>query len=163
MKCIIFSDSHGCSSNMMSVLFMHRDAEVVFFLGDGLSDADSLASFDKERMWIAVRGNCDFGRCFLGREASKIEEITLCGKKIVATHGDMYGVKLGVEGIKNLALSRKADIILFGHTHIPHEEYVNEGEPIYLFNPGSISSPSYSFGILTLTEDTILFSHGSVS
>ena len=162
MKCIIFSDSHGHRSNIMKALSMHRDAEVVLFLGDGLSDADSLASFDNERMWIVVRGNCDFGRCFLGREVRKLEEITLCGKKTVATHGDLYGVKYGLEGIKNLALSRKADIVLFGHTHIPHEEYVNEDEPVYLFNPGSISSPSYSFGILTITEDTVLFSHGSV-
>lgn len=161
MKCIVFSDSHGSLSYMMKALDMHRDAEVIFFLGDGLSDADSLAESDKSRMWIAVQGNCDFRSSFLGRDVNKTEEIILEGKKIVVTHGDMYGVKYGTDGIKNLALSRKADIVLFGHTHTPYEEYANEERPIYFFNPGSISSPSYSFGILTVTDGAVLFSHGS--
>ena len=160
MKCLIFSDSHGCESGITRVLSMHRDADVVFFLGDGLSDADSVASFDRTRMWISVKGNCDFRSNFLGREVYKTEEITLEGKKIVLTHGDLYGVKFGCEGIKNLALSRKADIVLFGHTHTPYEEYANDVKPIYLFNPGSISSPSFSFGILMITESGVLFSHG---
>lgn len=162
MKCLVISDSHGNESNILKALSMHRDAEVVFFLGDGLSDADSVASLDKSKMWIAVQGNCDFRQYFLGREVKKTEEITLEGRRIVLTHGDLYGVKYGNDGIKNLALSRKADIVLFGHTHTPYEEYANEVKPIYLFNPGSISSPSYSFGILTVTEAVIMFSHGKV-
>ncbi len=162
MKCLIFSDSHGCESGITKALSMHRDAEVVFFLGDGLSDADAVASFDKSRMWVAVKGNCDFRPYFLEREVGKTDVISLEGRKIVFTHGDLYGVKYGCDGIKNLALSRKADIVLFGHTHMPYEEYADEVKPIYLFNPGSISLPSHSFGIMTLTESFVLFSHGRV-
>lgn len=160
MRCLIFSDSHGSPFYMSKALELHRDAEVVFFLGDGLSDADALASFDKSRTWIAVRGNCDFSSLFCGREVMKTEEIILEGHRIVATHGDMYGVKAGLENIKSLANSRKADIMLFGHTHMPHEEYVVGERPFYLFNPGSISRPTYSFGILTIAEKSVLFSHG---
>ena len=156
MKCLIFSDSHGSISFMSRALSKHPDAEVVFFLGDGLSDADSLASLDDKRMWIAVRGNCDFMKYFCGREAVKCEEIILEGKRIIATHGDLYQVKFGLENIKSLAFCRKADIVLFGHTHVPHEEYVSCDSPFYLFNPGSASQ---SYGILTLTENSVLFSH----
>ena len=160
MKCLIFSDSHGSVFYMQKALAMHRDAEVVFFLGDGIYDFDAVASSDRvPRTWIAVRGNCDFHRYFLGRDTQEIEEITFMGKKIVLTHGDLFGVKGTLSHLELLAKERGADVVLFGHTHIPHESYVSEGG-FYLFNPGSISSPSYSYGILTL-GDSILFSHGS--
>lgn len=158
MKCLVFSDSHGSTVYMQKAIGLHPDADIIFFLGDGISDAALLAEYDRSHTWICVRGNCDFSSFFLGQSLSKTEEITVEGKKIVATHGDMYSVKYGYENIKSLAKSRKADIVLFGHTHIPHEEYTDEG--VYLFNPGSISSPSFSFGILTVKEGSVLFSHG---
>ncbi len=95
-----------------------------------------------------------------GAQIKKTEEITLLGKKIFLTHGDLYGVKYGTERLGYAAEERGADIVLFGHTHIPHEEYISAQKPYYLFNPGSISSPSYSYGIITLTESTVLLSHG---
>ena len=159
MKCLIFSDSHGSVSYIVKALMVHPDAEVVFFLGDGIGEVSEIARGDKRRMWIGVRGNCDFSSIFLDREALKTEEIILLGRKILATHGDMYSVKYGYENLKSLALSREADIVLFGHTHMPYLEYVSGERPFYLFNPGSVSQPSYSYGILTLTEKDILFSH----
>ena len=159
MKCLIFSDSHGSFLGMRRALDKHPDAEVVFFLGDGLSDADFLARYDKERMWRAVRGKCDFRSLFCDREAQKTEEIFLEGKRILATHGDLYQVKYGLENIKSLAKLRKADIVLFGHTHLPYEEYADGENPFYLFNPGTSSQ---SYGILTLNEKTVLFSHGKL-
>lgn len=161
MKCLVFSDSHGCVGYMREALRMHPDAEVVFFLGDGVSDINHIAAYDIERMWICVRGNCDFTKIFRESELNKTEEITLLGKKILLTHGDLYNVKFGLDRLKYLAIERNADIVLFGHTHIPSEEYVSSEKPFYLFNPGSISSPSYSFGIITLDESGVLFSHGS--
>lgn len=159
MKCLIFSDSHGDPYNMKRAINRNPDAEVVFFLGDGIADAESLALEDSCRMWIAVSGNCDFSTVFLNRTLNKTEQITLEGKKIMLTHGDVYGVKGGLEGITSAARSRGADIVLFGHTHIPCESYV---DGLYLFNPGSISRPVYSFGVLMLTESGVLLSHGSI-
>ena len=146
---------------MQRALKLHPDAQVVFFLGDGIYDADALRAMDTNpRMWLAVRGNCDFHRLFDGREAKRIEEITLESRKIVLTHGDLYGVKGTLVHLEKMAKERGADIVLYGHTHTPNEVYINEDKPLYLFNPGSISSPSYSYGILTLGE-SVLFSHGS--
>ena len=145
---------------MNRALSLHPDAEVVFFLGDGLYDADALRAMDsRPRMWIAVKGNCDFHRLFDGREARRIEEITLEKRKILLTHGDAFGVKGSLSSLESFARERGADIVLFGHTHIPCERYVNEDRPMYFFNPGSISSGEYSYGILTLGE-CVLFSHG---
>ncbi len=141
MKCLCFSDSHGDKNSMYAAILRHPDAEVVFFLGDGLSDAESLAMGDEKRMWIAVRGNCDFYSEFSGNTAKRVEEITLNGKKIVLTHGDLYGVKSSLAELKALARERSADIVLFGHTHIPCEEYVSvDDRAVWLFNPGSVGT-----------------------
>ena len=39
-------------------------------------------------------------------------------KQIFLTHGHYYGVSMGTEMIKEEGESRKADIVVFGHTHI---------------------------------------------
>ncbi len=162
MKCLVFSDSHGNTFYMQKALRKHPDAEVIFFLGDGISDAEAVAELDSFRMWVAVRGNCDFSGIFKNSQIKKTEEIELLGKKIFLTHGDLYNVKYGTDRLEYAAEERGADIVLFGHTHIPEERYVSVGHPFYLFNPGSISSPSYSYGIITLTENSILLSHGKL-
>ncbi len=160
MKCLVFSDSHGNTYNMEKAIKKNPDTDYVFFLGDGISDAEVLAEYDRRHAWVCVRGNCDFKGYFLGREVSKTEEITVEDKKVVLTHGDLYSVKYGLDNIKSLAKSRKADIVLFGHTHVRREEYVGEPMPVYLFNPGSISVGE--FGILTVDVGTVLFSFGRV-
>ena len=166
MKCLCFSDSHGFCSFFKKALDLHPDAEVVFFLGDGLADAESLAEKYTDKAWLMVRGNCDYSSVSLGRAVEKTEAITLMGKRIVYTHGDLYGVKYGEEGLIRLAESRGADIVLFGHTHTPFEKYVpREKGGVYLFNPGSIQAPAYdrggSYGVIDITESGVCFSHGS--
>jgi len=166
MKCLCFSDSHGDSRNMREALSRHPDAEVVFFLGDGLSDIEPIVSADRSRAWIYVRGNCDFFHTTLPGRIKKTEKVTLMGYKIVLTHGDVCGVKYGDDGILRLAEAEDADIALFGHTHLPRENFVRaeSGRGIYLFNPGSIGRDypaPRSYGVITLTESGVLFSHGS--
>ncbi len=155
MKCLVFSDSHGSSYAMKSALSAHRDAEAVFFLGDGLSDAELISEFDRARTWFYVRGNCDFKTAVFGETVEKTGEVTLLGKKIVYTHGDLYAVKYGSEGLVSLARERGADIVLFGHTHSACEHYENG---VWYLNPGAASGYSPSYGILTLTENGVLFS-----
>ena len=165
MKCLCFSDSHGDSRNIFKALSKHPDAEVVFFLGDGLSDIEVFLQNDKARAWIFVRGNCDFCSTVCGIPAKKLESVTLMGKRIVLTHGDLYGVKYGVDGALGLANSTNADIVLFGHTHEPYLKYfpdLNSG--VYLFNPGSVGK-SYnapaSYGVIELRDGGVLFSNVS--
>lgn len=165
MKCLVFSDSHGATYGIRSALNMHPDAEVIFFLGDGLSDIDVFIS-DRSRMWIAVRGNCDHTALLGDTMVKKTDSITLLGHRIFLTHGDLYGVKYGLDGIKKLAVDHNADLVLFGHTHQPHESYnPTEDGGYYLFNPGSIGGgfgARGSYGMINLTEQRILLSHGFV-
>ena len=157
MKFLVFSDSHGTDFYIKKALADHKDAVGCFFLGDGLADVEKFA---ERGLWYLVRGNCDYSGFLCGSMIPKTAELTVMGKRIVYTHGDLYGVKSGTGGILSLAASRSADLVLYGHTHTPREEY---RDGVYLFNPGSISSvygntPSY--GIITLRENGILLSHG---
>lgn len=149
MKYLIFSDSHGSYENMKDALFMHRDADGVFFLGDGLREADLLHTEYPDKIFISVRGNCDFYPYFNGFEAQKTETLNLSGFRITATHGDIFGVKYALGGLFKLAQDTCSDIILFGHTHSPLCESASlKGKNVTFFNPGSIAGGS--FGLLIL-------------
>ncbi len=162
LKCLIFSDSHGAALHRMRrVIEAHPDAEVVFFLGDGLAEAEALSSAYPNRMFYLVRGNCDFS------PLSSVEEtdaVTLEGVRIVFTHGHRYDAKFSYRGLCALASARGAGVCLFGHTHSPTEEYHGEGDaPFTLFNPGSIGRPPLgkpTYGFLTLSDGRYLLSHG---
>ncbi len=188
MKYLVFSDSHGDASYMRRAILKNKDAEAVFFLGDGLADI----AYSIEKICLApifkVKGNCDVGVSSYYPEVKKTDEIILEGKKIVFTHGVLYNVKSTSQDLTALAITRGADIVLFGHTHTPREIYVPTDseeyrlacqsltergllpenftkKPFYLFNPGCVCYRDGvpNFGIITLTEGgEPLFSHGTL-
>ena len=126
---------------------------------------------------VAVKGNCDFGGVYNGAALKKTEIIELMGKRILLTHGDLCSVKSGFGEIEKAAEDLDIDIVLFGHTHTRTERYVDVAEKYsaseeyrdrlgnmknyYLFNPGAASGWDGSYGILTLTENAVLFSFGN--
>ena len=95
-----------------------------------------------------MRGNCDWGSTL-----PTIGEITLEGKKIFYTHGHAYNVKYSLYQIVCAARERKADILLFGHTHQPLTDYE---DGLYLMNPGSLHGTEGSYGIVDLTPAGIV-------
>lgn len=159
MEFLIFSDSHGKRKNIAAAMARQiRKPDAVLYLGDGLSDiGDRL----EEIPVIRVRGNCDWR--FPGEPVGEREVLSFEGHRLLLTHGHLYGAKSGVGGLLQAAKETGADLVLFGHTHrqelltIPEEE---TGKTIYLFNPGSIGNGE--FGTLRLTENTVLFAHGSL-
>lgn len=165
MKILVFSDSHGDSWGMLRAIRVHHDADFIIFLGDGLSDLDEIISSPAVPKIYAVYGNCDTSH-FLGTErVPSIYDLSLLGKKIVFTHGNLYDVKYSTEKLVELALHTSANLVLFGHTHLADESYRPVGERgVYFFNPGSISRRygTGSYGIITLTERGILLSHGKI-
>lgn len=167
MKILVFSDSHGNASRMSRAISMHPDAEMIFFLGDGLREAIPAAREHSEAAFLAVRGNCDRFVSFFSKCDTRTEEIvSILGHRILLTHGHAYGVKGGLGALIASAERQEADLVLFGHTHLRHEEYLAEREkPLRLFNPGSISLPwegKPSYGIVTLRDDQVLLSHGEI-
>jgi len=159
MEILIVSDSHGRKDNIRKVLLSHPDTKYLFFLGDGLGDVGSVIAEFPRVIAVAVRGNCDW--------LSDVPEeryFTVEGVRILMMHGHAYGVKGGLGAALSYAKSKEAHILLYGHTHVPHSEYVPDAR-VTLFNPGSIaerSSEGYSYGVLEIKEGEYLLSHGTI-
>ena len=117
MKILIVSDTHRRDGNLREIIEKQSPFDMLIHLGD----TEGSEAYFKE--WVnndncvirVVRGNNDF------------------------FHGHMYGVSFELETIKEEARARKADIVMFGHTHKPHLEYCEDG--LVVLNPGSLSYP----------------------
>ena len=172
MEILVFSDSHGRVEGMRRALTLQvKRPDLILHTGDGAGDLEYLQT--RGVPTLAVRGNCDlFTVSAHLTEDFVFEEL---GHKILMTHGHRYGIKGGMGGLLTHAVEIGADIVLFGHTHIPHESCIPVGEtigdkiltrPLYLFNPGSIGrnedGEGLSFGTISLTEKSVLLSHGRV-
>ena len=143
MKALVFSDSHGKLNNLLAVLEKHSDYEAIFPLGDVESDEKRLRSITPYPVYM-VRGNCDY---YSGCQEKLA--IDWYGKHIVMCHGHRYlGYGGGIDSLRYLGEQEKADVVMFGHTHVPLLEEL-DGR-IYL-NPGSISKPRQKNKIPTYT------------
>lgn len=147
MRIVVVSDSHKDYYSLQQAVISQPTADVVVFCGDGDEDIDTLAMAVPNKTIIAVRGNCDW--C---SEKRYSEEITLEGKKLFITHGHLFGVKSNYSQIINQAHLLEADILLFGHTHVPYTNYDNG---MYIMNPGSIGYTG-TYGIVDITKSGII-------
>ena len=160
MEVLIFSDSHGASYRMRSVIRSHPDATHILFLGDGLGEIEGLEKEFPKRIFISVRGNCD--GWFASLDTPTERSLTLGGVSLLMMHGHTHGVKGGYGAAASYAASQNATLLLFGHTHLPYEGYVDTSlGRVHLFNPGSIGASSY--GVFTVRENGYLLSHGELS
>ena len=130
MRVLVVSDVHGRMRGLCEAIEAQPTARTVLFLGDGLRQAEEAADRYPDRTFYMVPGNCDFGSGLL-----PVRQETLGGKRFYFTHGHIHDVKYSLYRMSLAAREAGADIALFGHTHIPHEEYI---DGLYLFNPGSL-------------------------
>lgn len=142
MRVLVLSDSHGNESGLIQAIEAQPGAQDILFLGDGLRDMDDVRSRYPERTFYCVRGNNDF----LAQEPNE-RLIELGGKRIFMAHGHTYGVKSGEYSFQSAAKSNKADIAVYGHTHLPVTRYE---DGLYVMNPGAVLSRSY--GIVDITD-----------
>jgi putative phosphoesterase len=111
--------------------------DMIIHLGDTVSDAAALESAFPHIAFLSVAGNNDrFTKIPLKRTFSAE------GVKFLLAHGHFYDAHLSLLGLYYAAKQDNAQIILFGHTHIPKCE---NKDGILLFNPGSISRPRGNF------------------
>ena len=172
-KIIVFSESHGSSVNMLKIAGLYRySADYFIFLGDGLGDLQKIRDLTDKPL-IAVPGNCD--RFFSSVSFQRPPEscvINLGHTSLFLCHGHTFNVKYSLEALISAARERSADIVLFGHTHLPYEAYIasdsEEEKSVWLFNPGSISKPREgkpSYGIIDIFvrngKRSVLLSHGT--
>ena len=118
MKILVFSDSHGDSERMKYVIDrVHPDAEYVLHLGDFEMDAESLSEEYPRKTFVTVTGNCDRYFRYVP-SASLTRTLDINGLRIYMCHGDRAGVKSTGDAVLSvIAAEKRADIVLYGHTH----------------------------------------------
>lgn len=148
MRILVVSDTHGDADALRRAILAQPKAETVIHLGDGEEETDRIRGLFPEKEFLQVCGNCDWGSTL---PAEGLAEFG--GKTIFYTHGNIYNVKYGTDNFISAARERKADIALFGHTHVPVTEY--EGG-LYVMNPGSLRGSAGTYGVVDITRQGIV-------
>lgn len=147
MLIAIISDTHRMDRYINLAKELIKEADILIHLGDNVEDVDILESGFSGEIYV-VSGNCDYSNKY-----PKERIIEINGKKIFFTHGDIYGVKNGLNNIYFKGRELEADIVLFGHTH---EAMIEKANDMILMNPGSISLPRLKgryIGFIDINED----------
>lgn len=152
MRVLIVSDTHGRHAALDRCLEEAGKIDVFIHLGDvegGEEYIDAVVDCEKHM----VRGNNDFFS-----DLPREEEFTLGKSRVFITHGHGYYVSLDPEYIYEEAQARKADIVMFGHTHRP---FFEEKGGVTVINPGSLSYPRQegrkgSYMIMEISGDGVV-------
>lgn len=131
MKVLIVSDTHKKNDNYFKVIEMHKP-DMVIHCGDAEGCEYALENAADCPVHI-VLGNNDFFS-----ELPRELELEVAGRKVWVTHGHNYYVSVGNERIKQEAVARGMDIVMYGHTHRPVVDIDND---VIALNPGSLSYP----------------------
>jgi putative phosphoesterase len=157
--------------------FASAAVDLILHAGD-VDDPRALKPLSQVAPVIAVRGNVHLQDLSQGGASLPYHvELTLCGRRMIVTHGHRHGVigilsyvavavayQLGLltrERI-NRGIARRlyrrfpwADVVVFGHTHQPFQTWIDR---TFFFNPGAVSQDEGdmpSVGILTLGHDVL--------
>jgi len=149
MRILVLSDSHGAVETLAEIVGQ-CEADMILHLGDHARDCAIIRTRFPQIMLRAVKGNCDR----LERELDT-DEFVVEGKRIVMTHGHLFGVKNGLDRVRYFAESREADILLFGHTHVRYDSGDAPGD-IRLINPGSAGTGKKTFAALEIQHGEVI-------
>jgi putative phosphoesterase len=146
MKIIVMSDSHGNTQALIDAVF-DENPQLILHLGDYEKDCDKVRKVYPNIDLRAVRGNGDFR----AREPA-YDEFVVGNKRIFMTHGHLYGVKSSLDSVLNAGFLRGADILLFGHTHMPYYEVIDQ---MHVLNPGSIAFGAQTYAVLDIEHGVL--------
>ena len=147
MKYLVLSDSHGNVDNMARAAELTKPDGIIH-LGDCWRDAEELRELSPRLPLEQVPGNCD-----LGRFEALERVLILDDHRVLIAHGHTMGVKAGLLRAQYRALEQNADILLFGHTHVP---LVDASARPMLLNPGAIGDPRRpTYGVLEFRDGQI--------
>lgn len=152
MKILVLSDTHSYLDNARNVLKrIGGKMDLVFHLGDHDADALELQKEFPDLPFYYVKGNNDY---LIDTPATKM--VRAGGKVFLLTHGHKQRVHWNPDSIAYWAEEQGADVVLFGHTHMP---VCDDSGRVMLFNPGSLSLPRGgsmpSFGILLVENGRV--------
>ena len=133
MKIAVFSDSHGDVDTMCQAVRGYAP-DLILHLGDHALDGEELAAECGIQL-RRVRGNCD-----LASRAPDSDLFELEGVRILMCHGHRHRVKLSLDSLLNAGHFSRADVVLYGHTHIADLQHVGD---MLVLNPGSCGTGSH--------------------
>lgn len=148
MRMAILSDTHGNYAHAVRILDLLGGFDHIIHLGDTTDDAETIG-LALERELVVVSGNCDPGGKY-----PRIINLEIEGKRLFICHGDRFQVKTGLAALYQKALMVGADIVLYGHTHVPLIEEVNG---IMFMNPGALKKSvlNPTIGILRIENGRV--------
>lgn len=136
-KILVFSDSHGRMEYVTRILDKEPECKTVFFLGDGMREVENVVPLYPDRKFILVKGNNDF-QFYAEQYAYKhIEGVTF-----MSCHGDALSVRYTLRELFNKAHSVRANVALYGHTHIP-DVTLDSYSGVCAVNPGALCNGNY--------------------
>jgi hypothetical protein len=143
MRIGVLSDSHVASFDQLhsKILAALADVDLIVHAGDFVAK-DVLDGLKRMGEVRAVRGNMDSDELKALLPEKELLEIE--GRTLGIIHG--WGSPYGIDDRVGSVLSG-VDIIIYGHSHYPHNETKNG---VFFFNPGPARS---SFGILTIDAE----------
>lgn len=137
MDILVWSDSHGRKEFVIRMLDKEPTCKTVFFLGDGMKEAEQVKELYPDRHFIFVKGNNDW---YSGAELYAYKHLE--GVTFMACHGDALSVRFTLRELFNKASSVRAHIALYGHTHVPKIE-TDSYSGVCAVNPGALCDGKY--------------------
>lgn len=155
LNIVVVSDTHRDFDTLYDIAVRNRNADLFIHLGDGEREFEDLKSCFPEKAFLYVKGNNDWGNYPV------VHTFSYAGHKLYLTHGHSFERSSLHSFLSSSAKANGCDIALFGHTHIPFNDIIDN---VRLFNPGSPSRPrglsKPTFGIIRLMDDgTSIFEH----
>lgn len=128
MAILVISDTHGLVSEVQQVVERHS-VDNILHCGDFCVDHQR----EPFSRMILVRGNCDTTKAVPTEEQTRWKDLN-----ILQTHGHLYGVKSSLLRLHYRAEETGANLVVFGHSHIPVCGVVRD---VLFLNPGSLQMP----------------------
>lgn len=154
-RILVFSDTHGDISRAKEIISHTPGVTGVIHLGDIERDFIALRKEFDRIPFYGVVGNNDF---FSSMEKEQL--IIIKEKRIFLTHGHYY-----IRGFSNIdsliyrGMELKADIVLFGHTHV---SVYDKNDGMIVANPGSLTSPRMgerSYGVIEIENGKLSYAN----
>ena len=131
----MISDTHGVLRP--EVLDVFRGVDHILHAGD-IGSEDVLDQLRGLAPVTACAGNVDGFRC---GEAGETAQVTLGGLRFLCVH------VLDRPRAPRAALDpllRKSDVVVFGHSHLPHDERIGD---LWFFNPASAGPRRFDYPV----------------
>lgn len=154
----VLSDTHG--RLFADVFDIFEGVQLILHAGD-IGRDDLLMELETIAPTHAVSGNVD-GAPQPGRPLTC--ELETPAGRIAMTHGHLMSAPThDHERLVRSFAKFHPDIVIFGHSHIPHLSRVGD---VWLFNPGSAGQARFgkkrSVGLITATADGPKFEHVTI-